>query len=61
MPFVEKKFRIKAEKRYRAVSGLSMGGTEVLFMHCIARTCFLPPVHLAHGADRLLWRRQKII
>jgi enterochelin esterase-like enzyme len=26
MPFVEKKYRIKAEKRYRAVSGLSMGG-----------------------------------
>jgi enterochelin esterase-like enzyme len=26
MPFVEKKFRIKAEKRYRAVAGLSMGG-----------------------------------
>jgi enterochelin esterase-like enzyme len=26
MPFVEKKFRIKGEKRYRAVSGLSMGG-----------------------------------
>jgi enterochelin esterase-like enzyme len=26
MPFVEKKYRIKAEKRFRAVSGLSMGG-----------------------------------
>jgi enterochelin esterase-like enzyme len=26
MPYVEKKFRIKGEKRYRAVSGLSMGG-----------------------------------
>lgn len=26
MPFVEKKFRIKNEKRYRAVAGLSMGG-----------------------------------
>ncbi|MBS1530984.1 MAG: esterase family protein [Bacteroidetes bacterium] len=26
MPYVEKKFRIKAEKRYRAVAGLSMGG-----------------------------------
>jgi enterochelin esterase-like enzyme len=26
MPFVEKTYRIKAEKRYRAVSGLSMGG-----------------------------------
>ena len=26
LPFVEKKYRIKGEKRYRAVSGLSMGG-----------------------------------
>ncbi|WP_336517230.1 alpha/beta hydrolase [Pollutibacter soli] len=26
MPFVEKKYRIKSEKRYRAISGLSMGG-----------------------------------
>jgi enterochelin esterase-like enzyme len=26
MPFVEKKFRIKAEKRFRAIAGLSMGG-----------------------------------
>lgn len=26
MPYVESKYRIRAEKRYRAVSGLSMGG-----------------------------------
>jgi enterochelin esterase-like enzyme len=26
MPYIEKTYRIKAEKRYRAVSGLSMGG-----------------------------------
>jgi enterochelin esterase-like enzyme len=26
MPFVEKRYRIKGEKRYRAVAGLSMGG-----------------------------------
>ena len=26
MPYVEKKYRIRAEKRYRAVAGLSMGG-----------------------------------
>ncbi len=26
MPYVEKEFRIKGEKRYRAVAGLSMGG-----------------------------------
>ena len=26
MPFVEKKYRIKADKRFRAIAGLSMGG-----------------------------------
>jgi enterochelin esterase-like enzyme len=26
MPFIEKTYRIKADKRYRAVAGLSMGG-----------------------------------
>ena len=26
MPFVERKYRIKADKRYRAIAGLSMGG-----------------------------------
>lgn len=26
MPFVEKEYRIKSEKRYRAIAGLSMGG-----------------------------------
>jgi enterochelin esterase-like enzyme len=31
MPFVEKKFRIKSEKRYRAISGLSMGGGGSFF------------------------------
>ena len=30
IPFVEKQFRIKSEKRYRAISGLSMGGGGTL-------------------------------
>src|SRR6185312_14885552 len=35
MPFVEKRYRIKTEKRYRAVAGLSMGGngTFVYALH----------------------------
>jgi enterochelin esterase-like enzyme len=35
MPFVEKQYRIKGEKRYRAISGLSMGGggTFMYAMH----------------------------
>jgi enterochelin esterase-like enzyme len=34
MPFVEKKYRIRQEKRYRAVSGLSMGG-EGTFIYAL--------------------------
>ena len=30
MPFIEKTYRIKSEKRYRAISGLSMGGGGTL-------------------------------
>jgi len=35
MPYIEKTYRIKAEKRYRAISGLSMGGggTFVYALH----------------------------
>jgi S-formylglutathione hydrolase FrmB len=35
IPFIEKTYRIKAEKRYRAISGLSMGGggTFVYALH----------------------------
>ena len=35
MPFIEKTYRIKKEKRYRAISGLSMGGggTFVYALH----------------------------
>ena len=34
MPFVEKSYRIKGEKRFRAISGLSMGG-EGSFMYAL--------------------------
>ena len=36
MPYIEKKYRIKAEKRYRAVAGLSMGGGGT-FMYALHR------------------------
>ena len=36
MPYVESKYRIRAEKRYRAVSGLSMGGGGT-FMYALHR------------------------
>jgi enterochelin esterase-like enzyme len=34
MPFIEKEYRIKADKRYRAVAGLSMGG-EGTFIYAL--------------------------
>jgi enterochelin esterase-like enzyme len=34
IPFIEKKYRIKAEKHYRAISGLSMGG-EGTFIYAL--------------------------
>ena len=34
MPFIENKYRVKKEKRYRAVSGLSMGG-EGTFIYAL--------------------------
>lgn len=34
MPYVEKNYRIKSEKRYRAISGLSMGG-EASFVYAL--------------------------
>lgn len=36
MPFVESKYRIRSEKRYRAVAGLSMGGGGT-FMYALRR------------------------
>jgi enterochelin esterase family protein len=32
IPFVEKRYRVKAESRYRAIAGLSMGGGQSLFV-----------------------------
>jgi enterochelin esterase-like enzyme len=34
MPYVEKTYRIRPEKRYRAISGLSMGGGGTLMYAC---------------------------
>ena len=34
MPFIEKEYRIKADKRYKAVAGLSMGG-EATFIYAL--------------------------
>lgn len=39
IPYIEKTYRIKSEKRYRAVAGLSMGGTALFSMHCTILRC----------------------
>ena len=56
MPFIEKTYRIKAEKRYRAVAGLSMGGGGSLCTPCATPSYFLRRPLSAHRPARLTWR-----
>jgi enterochelin esterase-like enzyme len=62
MPFVEKQYRIKAEKRYRAVAGLSMGGGGTfmyalhhpeLFSSACPLSAFVGPLTTAQMKERL--------
>jgi enterochelin esterase-like enzyme len=62
LPFVEKKYRIKAEKRYRAVAGLSMGGEgsftyalhhPELFSSACPLSAATGPLTLEDAANRL--------
>jgi enterochelin esterase-like enzyme len=43
VPYVEKKYRIKSAKQFRAIAGLSMGGGVLLCMLCTTRNCFHRP------------------
>jgi enterochelin esterase-like enzyme len=62
MPFVEKTYRIKSEKRYRAVAGLSMGGGGS-FMYALHRpdlfssacplSAYVGPLSLQEMKDRM--------
>ncbi|WP_289039056.1 alpha/beta hydrolase-fold protein [uncultured Zobellia sp.] len=62
MPYIEKKYRIKAEKRYRAISGLSMGGGGT-FMYAMHRpelfssacplSAYVGPLTIADFKERL--------
>ena len=45
MPHVEKRFRIKRNKRFRAVAGLSMGGGGSFLYAFIDPTYFLQQHH----------------
>ena len=44
IPFIEGKYRIRGEKRYRAVAGLSMGGGGTYIYALHHRNCFHPHV-----------------
>lgn len=62
MPFVEKTYRIKSEKRYRAISGLSMGGGGTftyalrhpdLFSAACPLSAYCGPLSLDEAKDRM--------
>lgn len=64
MPYVEKKYRIKGEKRYRAVAGLSMGGggsvmyalhRPELFSSACPLSAYVGPLTLDDQEER--WKR----
>ncbi len=62
MPFIEKTYRIRAEKRYRAISGLSMGGGGTfmyalhhpeLFSSACPLSAYTGPITLEDAASNL--------
>lgn len=62
MPYVEKNYRIKGEKRYRAVAGLSMGGGgsfmyalhhPELFSSACPLSAYIGPLNLDEAKNRL--------
>lgn len=65
MPFIEKTYRIRAEKRYRAISGLSMGGGGTfmyalhhpeLFSSACPLSASTGPISLEEASSR--WKKQ---
>lgn len=68
MPHVEKKYRIKSEKRYRAVAGLSMGGGGS-FMYALHRpdlfssacplSAYVGPLTMKELEERMDWYKEE--
>jgi enterochelin esterase-like enzyme len=65
MPYIEKTYRIRAEKRYRAISGLSMGGGGTfmyalhhpeLFSSACPLSASTGPISMEEAASR--WEKQ---
>jgi len=68
MPHVEQKYRIKSEKRYRAVAGLSMGGGgsfmyalhhPELFSSACPLSAYVGPLTMEELEDRMDWYKEK--
>lgn len=68
MPYVEQKFRIKGEKRYRAVAGLSMGGGgsfmyglhhPELFSSACPLSAYIGPLTIENFKDQISKTEQK--
>lgn len=68
MPYVEQKYRIKSEKRYRAVAGLSMGGggsfmyalhKPELFSSACPLSAYIGPLTIADLKSRMERTNQK--
>lgn len=64
MPFIEKTYRIKAEKKYRAIAGLSMGGEGTfiyafhhpeLFSSACPLSAATGPINIAELKNYRLW------
>ena len=69
LPYVEEKFRIKRDKRYRAVAGLSMGGGGTfmyalrhpeLFSSACPLSAYIGPLTMKDLKTRMERRNQKI-
>ncbi|MFA5327950.1 MAG: alpha/beta hydrolase-fold protein [Prolixibacteraceae bacterium] len=65
MPFIEKTYRIRGEKRYRAISGLSMGGGGTfmyalhhpeLFSSACPLSAYIGPISMEEASAR--WEKQ---
>lgn len=68
MPYVEKKYRIKSQKRYRAVAGLSMGGGGAfmyalhhpeLFSSACPLSAYIGPLSMKELEKRMDWYKEK--
>ncbi len=70
MPFIEKNYKIRAEKRYRGIAGLSMGGFGTLnfafkypekFAACVALSAAVFSPESTRSVDEAGWQRINMV